>query len=590
MTHEQELEGYILQGMARAIWGHAFVQWATNVDPPPEFGAGKDWSEVTPPVPPGALKAARDFARGMGELNHLGPTPMTQMFSATRRYARPQRSATRATEADQAFQFGEDVAQACLGTLEVPELGQYKIPEMKAMLDDDGQSLSWDEGWTWHGNPAGENMWAILVDGDRKWEFGRTPDQALEFARQRYGKRWPISLELGEDGRYIRGTRGHTEMPDATAHWSKNPGRWSNSDVQSILFDKARYTTRQAQRWAQDHGFKYGSVDEGHGDFIHLRQFAHRPGQPCATVDLGHGIKARVCSRSNPGTGFRGRVEVVPVGHWSAGLMEARFDDGTIESLPKGKAADFLRQRMPGFYPEGVETHRRFVIDSRIPESVDDVEENSVTIVTPSELAQRGIMGNELKAENRDKILALWQQGETIPPAVAYVMPDSTIYVDDGNHRIQAAARTDRDVAIRFKDGTGYIPQRGARDISDRIRADLPGVRNPSKASLREFAADVNAELPYITPEPGDGAKGRFGDRKVFIAALWRQLRTAPSFKGMTPKQFKDRLVEAHGQRLLVLARADLVAAMDPKEVAESEWVDPSGGRSYHFVVDQSVS
>lgn len=150
MSRGQELEGYILQGMARAIWGHAFVQWATNVDPPPEIPANSTWADVTPATPPGALKAARDFARGIGELNHLGPTPLTQMFSATRRYVQPRHSATRATEADQAFQFGEDVAQACLGTLEVPQFGQYKLLEMKAMLDDDGRSLSWDEGWTWH--------------------------------------------------------------------------------------------------------------------------------------------------------------------------------------------------------------------------------------------------------------------------------------------------------------------------------------------------------------------------------------------------------------------------------------------------------
>lgn len=272
MTHEQELEGYILQGMARAIWGHAFIQWATNVDPPPEIPANSTWADVTPPTPAGALKAAKDFARGIGELNRLGPTPLTQMFSATRRYVQPRRSATRATEADQAFQFGEDVAQACLGTLELPELGQYKLPEMKAMLDDDGQSLSWDEGWTWH----------------------------------------------------------------------------------------------------------------------------------------------------------------------------------------------------------------------------------------------------------------------------------------------------------------------------PRIGADR--VPNPPGMPLRTFATNVNAELPYIKAGVGNGAKGRFGDRKVFISALWRNLRKAPAFKGMTLPEFKDRLVEAHGQRLLVLARADLVAAMDPEEVAESEWVDPSGGRSYHFVVDQSVS
>ncbi len=211
MSREQEPEGYILQGMARAIWGHAFVQWATNVDPPPEIPANSTWADVTPPTPAGALKAAKEFARGIGELNHLGPTPLTQMFSATRRYVQPRHSATMATEADQAFQFGEDVALACLGTLEVPELGQYKIPEMKAMLDDDGRSLSWDEGWTWHprigegpqANPSvGDTLWAVLVYGQRHWEPGGTSEDALRAARVRHGQQ--ARLETGPNGDPIR--------------------------------------------------------------------------------------------------------------------------------------------------------------------------------------------------------------------------------------------------------------------------------------------------------------------------------------------------------------------------------------------------
>jgi hypothetical protein len=285
-SHEQELEGYILQGMAHAIWGHAFIQWATNVEPPSDLH-GATWAEVTPPTDPSAMKAAKEFSAGIGTLNDLGVRPMVKMFLASRRYAQPRRSSTRATEADQAFQFGSDVAQACLGTLDVPEIGQYKLPEMKAELDDDGTHLSWDEGWLWH-----------------------------------------------------------REAPQP------NPGP--------------------------------------------------------------QGVRARVWPSRNPG----------------------------------------------------------------------------------------------------------------------------------------------------------------------RVAPEVP---------LQQFAADVNAELPYVVAERGDGAKGRFGDRKVFIAAVWRQLRTSPAFDGMTLAKFKDRLVEAHRQRLLELARADLVAAMDSREVAESEWVDPDGGRSYHFVVDRSV-
>jgi hypothetical protein len=96
----------------------------------------------------------------------------------------------------------------------------------------------------------------------------------------------------------------------------------------------------------------------------------------------------------------------------------------------------------------------------------------------------------------------------------------------------------------------------------------------------------VNAELPYIMEEKGSTGRprGRFG-RKVFIAALWRQLRTHPKLSGMTFDQFQRCLFQAHREQFLVLARADLVAAMDPDEVAESEC--DAGVATFHFVVEQ---
>lgn len=104
--------------------------------------------------------------------------------------------------------------------------------------------------------------------------------------------------------------------------------------------------------------------------------------------------------------------------------------------------------------------------------------------------------------------------------------------------------------------------------------------------TTRQFAGIVNAELPYIMVEgdPAGRARGRFG-RKVFIAALWRQLRTHPQLRGMTLDQFKQCLFQAHREQFLVLARADLVAAMDPQEVAESEY--DAGVATFHLVVEQ---
>jgi hypothetical protein len=78
---------------------------------------------------------------------------------------------------------------------------------------------------------------------------------------------------------------------------------------------------------------------------------------------------------------------------------------------------------------------------------------------------------------------------------------------------------------------------------------------------------------------------GWFGDRKVFVSAVWDQLRRDPRWARLGLAGFKADLVAAHRAGELALARADLVAAMDPALVAASEIaVD---GASFHFVVKE---
>jgi hypothetical protein len=96
---------------------------------------------------------------------------------------------------------------------------------------------------------------------------------------------------------------------------------------------------------------------------------------------------------------------------------------------------------------------------------------------------------------------------------------------------------------------------------------------------------------------------GRFGDRKVFIAALWAQMlaieaRTGGTLTaGATLEHFKAWLVASqlytsdgteHSTRLVVLCRADLVAAMDPALVAASETL--TDGAVFHFALDPEVA
>jgi hypothetical protein len=108
----------------------------------------------------------------------------------------------------------------------------------------------------------------------------------------------------------------------------------------------------------------------------------------------------------------------------------------------------------------------------------------------------------------------------------------------------------------------------------------LPPEPDPSAAprqeSLREFAARVQAAANR------EGAPGRFGDRKVFISAVWRRLCTDPSFAALGVDRFKELLGDANREGLLRLHRADLVAAMDPAEVRASEACYLNA--TFHFV------
>ncbi len=129
--------------------------------------------------------------------------------------------------------------------------------------------------------------------------------------------------------------------------------------------------------------------------------------------------------------------------------------------------------------------------------------------------------------------------------------------------------------------------RRGARLLCD--LASWPSVsRRTSPTSSPTSARPAVDPLTAVRAavQAIQGPPGRFGDRKVFIAALWDAV--GPEL-GMTLPAFQQYLIREHRARHLVLARADLVSAMPPDLVARSETAtegDYAGAR-YHFVVDE---
>ncbi|HVX14626.1 MAG TPA: hypothetical protein VHC22_25790 [Pirellulales bacterium] len=93
------------------------------------------------------------------------------------------------------------------------------------------------------------------------------------------------------------------------------------------------------------------------------------------------------------------------------------------------------------------------------------------------------------------------------------------------------------------------------------------------ETGLERFAVRVMDAARSCSPP------GRFGDNKVFISHVWRQMRGEPSI-GLD--EFKRHLVAANRDGLLQLSRADLVEAMDSGDVRESSTV--YGNATFHFV------
>lgn len=100
------------------------------------------------------------------------------------------------------------------------------------------------------------------------------------------------------------------------------------------------------------------------------------------------------------------------------------------------------------------------------------------------------------------------------------------------------------------------------------------------KGLVPSFAGEVREVARAAT-------SGVFGDRKVFIASVWEGMRRRPAYAGLALEAFKGQLLRAHRDGELVLARADLVAAMDPGLVAASETT--ADGASFHFVVREEL-
>jgi len=130
---------------------------------------------------------------------------------------------------------------------------------------------------------------------------------------------------------------------------------------------------------------------------------------------------------------------------------------------------------------------------------------------------------------------------------------------------------------------------------SREVNAQRPELRVLQEALVKMWLAGRTLAARHNTPadfadEVRDAAReakeGVFGDRNVFIASAWNQLRTHPQWHSLTLDEFKRRLVTAHRAGKLDLARADLPGFLDSSLVAASE--TRTENASFHFIVREA--
>lgn len=139
---------------------------------------------------------------------------------------------------------------------------------------------------------------------------------------------------------------------------------------------------------------------------------------------------------------------------------------------------------------------------------------------------------------------------------------------------------------ITMKDGS---PSQLVRQIaSNAVQAPNVALVAVRDALVRQWLTGGGPSLIDAAREAAQEAHdGVFGDRKVFISSVWSTLRQRPTWSALALEDFKQRLVAAHRNKQLVLARADLVSAMDPALVAASE--TQTDGATFHFIVREPI-
>jgi ActR/RegA family two-component response regulator len=343
MAREREFEGYVLDGMARAIWVHAFMIWSIEVEPPPyppQGGRDVSWDEIAPDnasTRSASRKAADALAQLIAQANHLGEWPMATFFAKV----------SAQWDANRAYAFGEELAHLAMDTRSQDDStflyprGRSRfdpvIPHFKVELDDDGGDLSWDGGLSWptrnssarphcgcHTNPG--DVTQILVIED---------DPQLQRAYPRMMRKMYPGAEVTVVDNY----------DDAIGHLDTSPVGLVISDV-DLVGDR---TGIDVFAWVQanrpDLVDRYVFVTGGNPQVAHLHyRYVEKP----ATVPEIQAAIDRPAPRQNPRA--KALTATRAKDFRNSGIYELRDESGVVVAkvFRDPESREWYEESMPG--------------------------------------------------------------------------------------------------------------------------------------------------------------------------------------------------------------------------------------------------
>lgn len=241
-------------------------------------------------------------------------------------------------------------------------------------------------------------------------------------------------------------------------------------------------------------------------------------------------------------------------------VLKSEYDLATDECPTMSKALDALLWK--DLF--GIETNRKL----------------SIKAIAEQVLSQKLNVEPSL---GRDRLLAqlpasILQAAQTSPDHLRLAAIRNWLDDSDANDLVPASKPTSG-LAV---DETA--PKPAATEDGPRGQAESADcvLESPAESNEVTLQNDIHEFAQRAKQAARDCQTGRFGERKVFISHVWSQLVGSSEFSRCDLPDFKQQLVEANRVGLLALSRADLVEAMDPQDVAESQTEHLNS--EFHFV------